>query len=462
MSARNAASLMMLAGSGLALTAFPQPAHANTNTQWQERHQDVTFLAGRWMRAVYGDEYEIRGTSLVLTKKRSQEHADTPIGFAIVTNLQLKEVQRSNPSTVYFAFTGTCHQYRPGGASNSYPSPGISVSVSSSVKDGIITGTSSIGSSCFGTIERPPVAMTIGEAMNPANLELAADDPALENRVLNEMSGEWVSRHETNDSAVTISGREIRMVRTTVTNSRLGVPAPGTTVGVIDAIKPWGRHLSPLTGQFVPNYVLMTRPLTTNGQAWVMANWPSTSKLRTNTHEKDERSNGNRRPVLDYRSFSASGVLIGDLLRPEDKARIFGKAPLPTRPAARPGRTPAERAAPGRATPSTPAAVAPPLSIPVSSEQEQRELAERERLNREQAAFGTRQLAENEANRLAYEKAVKDREALIARQQAEHEAAVAAVEAERMRLQRAHEAAMAQWRADVEACRKGDKSKCAQ
>lgn len=460
MPAGNAASLMMLAGSGLALTAIPQPARADANTEWQERHKDVAFLAGRWLGRVYGDEFEIRGTSLVLTKKRTEQYKDTPIGFAIVTNLQLKEVQRSNPYTVYYAFTGTCHQARPGGASNSYPSPGISVSVSSSVKSGIITGTSSIGSSCFGNIDRPPVAMPIGDAMNPANLGLAADDPALENRVLGELSGEWVSRHEGNDSAVTISGREVRMVKTTLKNSRLGNPAAGTVVGMIDVIKPWGKHRSTLTGEMVPNYVVMTRSLTSNGQAWVMTTWPSIGYLRYNTFEQAQ-SSGNRRPVFDYRSLTAGGLYFSDMWRPDDKARIFGKAPLPAIPAARPGRTTADRSVPAKATPSTPAAAAPPLSIPVSSEQEQRELAERARLNREQAEFGTRQLAENEANRLAYEKAVKDREALIARQQAEHEAAVAAVEAERLRLQRAHEAAMAQWRADVEACRKGNKSKCA-
>ena len=105
---------------------------------------------------------------------------------------------------------------------------------------------------------------------------------------------------------------------------------------------------------------------------------------------------------------------------------------------------------------------APPVSIPVTSEQEQRELAERERLNREQIEFSKRQLAENEASRRAFEQAVKDREATIARQKAEHEAAVAAVEAERLRREREHEAAMAKWRADVEACKNGDKSRCGQ
>ncbi|MCL4671593.1 MAG: hypothetical protein KJZ64_01360, partial [Sphingomonadaceae bacterium] len=125
---------------------------------------------------------------------------------------------------------------------------------------------------------------------------------------------------------------------------------------------------------------------------------------------------------------------------------------------------PVRRPAPqsGRSNPAAPAA--PPadiLSVPVTSEQEQRELAERERLNREQAEFGTRQLAENEANRQAFEKALRDREAIIARQQSDYEAQLAAVEAERLRREREHAAKMAQWRADVEACKKGDKSKCA-
>ncbi len=122
------------------------------------------------------------------------------------------------------------------------------------------------------------------------------------------------------------------------------------------------------------------------------------------------------------------------------------------------------------AAPAEPAAAATgkvddKLSIPITAQQEADEVAERERLNREQAEFAVRQRAENraanEASQHAYEQAQREREALIARQQAEYQAALAAVEAERQRLQQEHEAAMARWRADVEACTAGDRDRCA-
>ena len=75
-------------------------------------------------------------------------------------------------------------------------------------------------------------------------------------------------------------------------------------------------------------------------------------------------------------------------------------------------------------------------------------------LNREQAEFAERQLAENEASRRAHEQAVGAREAEMARRQAEYEAAKEMGERE-------HVEAMARWRADVEACKAGDQSKCA-
>ncbi len=92
-----------------------------------------------------------------------------------------------------------------------------------------------------------------------------------------------------------------------------------------------------------------------------------------------------------------------------------------------------------------------PVSVPVTSAQELAEIATRERLNREQAAFAQKQLAENAAAKAAFEKATAERDAIIAAQQAEAE-----------RKQREYEAAMARWRADVEACQKGDLSRCAQ
>ena len=90
----------------------------------------------------------------------------------------------------------------------------------------------------------------------------------------------------------------------------------------------------------------------------------------------------------------------------------------------------------------------------VTAEQAAAELAKREKLNREQAEFAARQLAENKAAQDAFEQAKREREATIARQQAEHRAEVE-------RLEREHAAAMEQWRADVAACEGGDRSRCA-
>jgi len=54
----------------------------------------------------------------------------------------------------------------------------------------------------------------------------------------------------------------------------------------------------------------------------------------------------------------------------------------------------------------------------------------------------------------AYEKALEDRETQIRTRQEEYEAELA-------RRAREHEEAMERWRADVEACKSGDKSRCA-
>lgn len=94
-----------------------------------------------------------------------------------------------------------------------------------------------------------------------------------------------------------------------------------------------------------------------------------------------------------------------------------------------------------------PAPVAPP---PGPSAQDLAEIAEQERLNREQADFAARQVADNAAAKAAFEKATDDYNATIARQQAEQRQR----EAE-------YAAAMAKWRADVEACKQGDFSRCA-
>lgn len=89
----------------------------------------------------------------------------------------------------------------------------------------------------------------------------------------------------------------------------------------------------------------------------------------------------------------------------------------------------------------------------VTAEQAENERAARERLNREQAEFAARQLADNAAAKEAWEQAKREREAGIARQQAEHRAQIA-------RQEREHTAAIDRWRADVAACKAGDKSRC--
>ena len=112
----------------------------------------------------------------------------------------------------------------------------------------------------------------------------------------------------------------------------------------------------------------------------------------------------------------------------------------------------------GATTGAQPTRQAPPadnLSMPVTSAQQQAELAAREKLNREQAAFAAKQMADNKAAQDAFDRATRDREATIARQQAEHRAEVE-------RLQRAYDLRMANWRADVAACEAGDLSRCAQ
>ena len=66
---------------------------------------------------------------------------------------------------------------------------------------------------------------------------------------------------------------------------------------------------------------------------------------------------------------------------------------------------------------------APVASIPAGPGQNQQEIETVQKLNAEQAAFAARQIANNEASRRMVEQAIMDRNATIARQQAEQEAA---------------------------------------
>jgi cell pole-organizing protein PopZ len=97
------------------------------------------------------------------------------------------------------------------------------------------------------------------------------------------------------------------------------------------------------------------------------------------------------------------------------------------------------------------------------------EVQERQAANEEQAKLAQQQLEQNATNEAEYEaklKQVADAKAKIAADQAAAEAAyqakLAANKAEAERITQEHEAAVAKWKADVEACGKGDKSRCAQ
>ena len=97
------------------------------------------------------------------------------------------------------------------------------------------------------------------------------------------------------------------------------------------------------------------------------------------------------------------------------------------------------------------------------------EVMQQRQANKEQAKLAQQQLEQNAANQADYEaklKQVADAKAKIAADQAAAEAAyqakLAANKAEAERITREHEAAMAKWKADVEACNKGDVSRCAQ
>jgi selenocysteine lyase/cysteine desulfurase len=101
---------------------------------------------------------------------------------------------------------------------------------------------------------------------------------------------------------------------------------------------------------------------------------------------------------------------------------------------------------------TTPAAIASaPVREPTYGEKSPE--AARAALNRQQALDAQKQLADNAANRQASEAATRAREDQIRTDQA-------AWEAEKARLAADHAAAMDQWRADVAACRAGDRTRC--
>ena len=301
----------------------------------------------------------------------------------------------------------------------------------------------------------------VAQTVVPVGPALAQD--AINPALLEEIQGSWVSRFDDNDTEIIIEGREVRVVRAKPSRSLGYTPAPGDLVVIITSGTVDQQIKSLIEG--LPDrktYRIRSRCVSNHGNTWRMTDNPDCSGyLSANTYFV-RGSGGVDRPAFEYRTLSLSGLLHGngEFWRPEVKRRIFGPPPPAAAEPPRPRTTPSTAPAPSAGTAAAPTPPEDTLSIPVTSEQEQREVAERERLNREQADFGTRQLAENEANRRAFEQALRDREATIAKQKADYEAQLAAVEAERLRREREYAAKMAQWRADVEACKNGDKSKC--
>lgn len=84
------------------------------------------------------------------------------------------------------------------------------------------------------------------------------------------------------------------------------------------------------------------------------------------------------------------------------------------------------------------------------------EVLEQQKANKDMAEFAKTQVADNNARLAAYDQARAAYEAELARVAAETKAR----EAEVARLTAAHEAAVAKWRADIEACSKGEEERC--
>ena len=290
-------------------------------------------------------------------------------------------------------------------------------------------------------------------------------DPAF----LAEIQGRWISRFPTHDQAVEINGTEVRVVA--LGKGVNDTARPGTVVAVITGIKKINQSKSLVDGRTVYNYEFMARKWTTSGGGrYFLSDESYSANFNGFTSFCRDSPSSPMTPYLDYRQLS--GLWGGDMVREEHKRQTYRPdathySQVIEYKCSEVKGTRSDNVAAGtrgRASTSTvtapvaparsPVAVRPaeqPESLPVTSEQALAEIATRERLNREQVAFATKQNAENAAAKAAFEKATAEREATIAAQKAEAE-----------RKQREYEAAMAKWRADVEACQKGEISRCGQ
>lgn len=323
------------------------------------------------------------------------------------------------------------------------------------------------------------VALLFGLAGIAAMPAGARAQSGLDPEFLEEIQGRWVSRFARKDHAVEITGN---VVRVTVADPALKDGSkPGMVVAIITEITRRTPTKSLIDGRPIIIYGFKARKWTTDGTKWHLSekaydagSLNISTRFCSNSQFLDQRD----KPISEHRIIG--GLWGGDMIRPDYKNAISppndprpnwgdpvipkcAGVPAPRRPqqGSTGGTTrftpPPSTAATTAAAGMQPAAPAPPadnLSTRVTSAQEQAELAAREKLNREQAAFAARQLSENKAAQEAFENATREREATIARQQAEHRAEVA-------RREREHAAAMARWEADVAACKAGDNSRCA-
>lgn len=303
------------------------------------------------------------------------------------------------------------------------------------------------------------LAASIATAASPGLAQTTIDAEGLK-----AIQGRWVSRFEGDATEIEISGTEIRYVKIQNTGPKTTDPTtPGQVVAIITGVELSRTFQSELDKRQHKDFKIRGRCWTTSGYGrWYLSEQPTcTGAINFYTHKVDKGIV--YQPVFDYATLHFNFLRYGGAYyRPEVKQRFFGNAdPIPTpkptpkpvvKPTPAPVIKPAPKPASGGATPSGKVVPeAPPA----------REAAEREKLNSDQAAAAKRQLEQNAANQRAYDQAVREREAAIARQKAEYQAALARTEAERLRREQEHAAAIARWQADVEACKKGDKSRCA-
>jgi hypothetical protein len=95
-------------------------------------------------------------------------------------------------------------------------------------------------------------------------------------------------------------------------------------------------------------------------------------------------------------------------------------------------------------------------AAPVTQDAAAAEVQQQQAANKAMADFAKQQVADNEARIAAYQQAQATYEAELARVEAERKARDAVM----AKASSDHEAAVAKWRADIAACKEGDKTHC--